>query len=74
MKSKILQIEAYNQTDQILYVCFSRENKGIVSQIHYKYFNISKYHYDKIRYFISQEWIARAIGYIKHFKYERVMV
>jgi len=61
----MLKIIAYNYTDGILFVEYP-------NGFRYKYFNISQYHYKKIRYFLIRQWSGRAIAYIKNFKYERI--
>jgi len=61
----IIKIEAYNKSDQILYIRYP-ENRT------YKYFKVSDYHKKKIQYFIRQNWISKAITYIKNFKCERI--
>ena len=63
----IMQIEAYNKDDQVLYIRYP-ENKR------YKYFNVSEYHKKKIQYFIKQRWVAKSIAYIKNFKFERIYI
>jgi len=63
----VIKIEAYNKTDQVLYIRYPEHRR-------YKYFNVSEYHKKKIEYFINQRWVSKAITYIKNFKYERLYV